>query len=352
MGDWRDACGRRHRQFLSANKEEATRILTKLVRQRDLERAGVLAEGGLDLPIERLLEVYEQDLKARATPKSLEMRKAAVSRVQDFTAARVVRDLTPYALSKFRASRLRQGRSKATVNEDVLAVRAMLNCGLRMGLLQVNPLAEFKLLPVGHRDKVRRPRALTDAECKKLLEACATMDAKHPEWVPQEPLVLALLSTGARWGELTALTWDAVDLENLTLTLYATKNRQTRQIPLDSVLASRLGALYVSRPMEATVFRAAKGGTWRSGSNFRRYLRRAFKRAGIALQSAGGCVHVHALRHTFVTRLARAGVPIQQAQYLSGHKTARVLLEVYTHLDVEAARESLGRLPALSGEGE
>ena len=42
----------------------------------------------------------------------------------------------------------------------------------------------------------------------------------------------------------------------------------------------------------------------------------------------GHVVNVHALRHTFATRLARAGVPLQQAAYLLGHKTLSVLMQV------------------------
>lgn len=349
VGDWVDARGGRHRQLLSSHKEDAERILSRLIRDRDLELQGMLSEGGLERPIEDLLKAYEDDLRTRATEKSRLMRKAAVKRIQGFLKARLVKDLTPLGIQSFRVHRMNEGVSRATINEDVLAVRAMLNHAVRCGLLGLNPLANVRLLPVTDREKVRPPRALSDLECVRLLRACAELDAKGGR-VPQEPFVYLLLATGARWGEAAALEWSDVDLEGQTLTLRSTKNGTMRTIPIQDGLIGRLQVLYeYGHEAGMKVLRTPQGHEWRSISNFRRYLARAQKRAGISKVTSAGHAHVHSLRHTFITRLARAGVPLQQAQYLTGHKTARVLLEVYTHLDAESTRASLLRLPPLVG---
>lgn len=52
-------------------------------------------------------------------------------------------------------------------------------------------------------------------------------------------------------------------------------------------------------------------------------------------------IHIHALRHTWATRMARAGVPIQKTKYLGGWKTLAMLSRIYTHLEAEDAMEAM-----------
>lgn len=52
----------------------------------------------------------------------------------------------------------------------------------------------------------------------------------------------------------------------------------------------------------------------------------------------------HVLRHTFCTRLARAGMPIKELQYLMGHSDAGTTLQIYTHLEYDAAEKSFTRI--------
>ena len=43
-------------------------------------------------------------------------------------------------------------------------------------------------------------------------------------------------------------------------------------------------------------------------------------------------VSPHLLRHTYITRLILGGVDVRRVQYLAGHETASVTLDIYTHL--------------------
>lgn len=40
----------------------------------------------------------------------------------------------------------------------------------------------------------------------------------------------------------------------------------------------------------------------------------------------------HQLRHTYITELILAGTPIKTVQYLAGHSTVQLTLNIYTHL--------------------
>ena len=52
----------------------------------------------------------------------------------------------------------------------------------------------------------------------------------------------------------------------------------------------------------------------------------------------------HQLRHTYACFLHKAGIPAKEAQYLTGHKDLKVLLNIYTHLDEEDKQNATEKL--------
>lgn len=71
---------------------------------------------------------------------------------------------------------------------------------------------------------------------------------------------------------------------------------------------------------------------------------RDLERAGIERETPDGRLDIHALRVTYCTRLARAGVPLQVAQQLMGHSDPKLTASVYTRLglrDAQAAGAAL-----------
>lgn len=78
-------------------------------------------------------------------------------------------------------------------------------------------------------------------------------------------------------------------------------------------------------------------------------LRIDLKAAGIPYQTDDGQVFdFHALRHQFISNLARAGVHPKVAQALARHSTITLTLDRYTHVDLTDLTNALDRLPALS----
>jgi hypothetical protein len=70
--------------------------------------------------------------------------------------------------------------------------------------------------------------------------------------------------------------------------------------------------------------------------------------AGIVKRDgAGRVVDVHALRHSFGTMLARAGVPLQLAQKAMRHSTPVLTANVYTHLGLMDVAGAVERLPGM-----
>jgi site-specific recombinase XerD len=71
--------------------------------------------------------------------------------------------------------------------------------------------------------------------------------------------------------------------------------------------------------------------------------------AGIPYQDqAGRFADWHALRHTFISALARGGVHPRVAQSLARHCTITLTMDLYTHVLQEQEIDALKRLPDLS----
>jgi integrase len=73
--------------------------------------------------------------------------------------------------------------------------------------------------------------------------------------------------------------------------------------------------------------------------------------AGIPYVDERGLVYdFHALRHQFISNLARAGVHPKEAQDLARHSTITLTMDHYTHLDLRDQLAALDKLPGLPSE--
>ena len=174
---------------------------------------------------------------------------------------------------------------------------------------------------------------------------------------------LAFLETGGRWGELTQATWGDFDERRMTLTFRAatTKSKRERTLPIRESLVREL--LFLKREhhrLRGRIPRASeiilltpRGASWyRNRANAaRRYFYRLLKIAEIPrVDEQGRKIDIHALRHTFGTRLARAGVDLIHAQKLMGHSDPKLTASIYTHLAAEDLQESVAKLPEPFGD--
>jgi len=168
--------------------------------------------------------------------------------------------------------------------------------------------------------KTRDRRALSTAELARLLDASPA----------DRSLIYAVAATtGLRRGELAALTWGDVDLDAATVTTRAStsKNRRDATLPLAPRIVARLKASWDAAPAlpTAPVFPAVPR---------MKTFRADLDAAGIEYETSEGFADFHALRVTFGTSLARAGVPLATAQRLLRHSTPTLTANVYTRLEL------------------
>lgn len=358
QGEWTDASGKRRRLDLGATKLEAEQALAEKIRARDLELQGRSIEGGMLLSVEQLVEQYLAELATRAAPRTVAEWRKALNRVVPEIGAPAVRDMRPERVLAWRQRRIAQGVAHKTINNELAPLRSAFALAVRLGQIRSNPLSIIDNLPIDGRHQRRPARALAEWELAQLIEVSRAED-KILGGFPRTSFILGLALTGARYGELRALTWSDVDLKRGSITFRGetTKNGHTDTVPIHPQLQAELERLpgeharVNGRLPSATtpVFLAPNGGPWhRISAPFHTQLMRLYKLAGIPRRDDRGRVaNVHTLRHTFVTRCARAGLSPQKTARLSRHRTIEVVARVYTHLEEEDAREAIECLQSI-----
>ena len=188
------------------------------------------------------------------------------------------------------------------------------------------------------REPRRLPRALNRRETADLVSSLRT-------WRDRSLAGLMLLS-GLRSGELLSLDVTDVDIGARWVRVMG-KGAKERRVPLDVEVAGLIQTYLLTERPESTstrLFLVAKGpnrGQPLTAAGLRTIFRYHRLKSGVP---AG---HPHALRHTFGTAMAEAGVDLAVMQALLGHThvdtTARYIHLAPTHVKAEfdAARTRL-----------
>ena len=177
-------------------------------------------------------------------------------------------------------------------------------------------------------------------------------------------LYAVLVTTGLRRGELAALTVGDVLLDDerpaIMLRGADSKNGEAARLPLRGDIAAELGA-WIAHEAEAVCReRVGVAGVVRPADDMPlfdvpdklvRILHRDADAAGIPKRDKRGrTVDVHALRGTFGTHLARAGVDVVTLKTLMRHKRIETTLKYYVDDGLLEVDRAVGNLPALLAE--
>jgi integrase len=272
-----------------------------------------------------------------------------------------VTKLTPSDLDRFYRELLEVGRSRgpyapATIRRVHGIVRRAVAQGVRWGWITHNPAIDAS----PPRVPMKELKPPDPGQVVQLFRLAQELD---PELAT---FIMLAASSGARRGELIALRWSDIDLDQSRLSIergivrvgddlieQGTKTHQSRRISLDAGTVSSLRA-HEARMMERAheassavtsesfVFSHSVDGKtpWHPDSTTRAF-RKVCQQAGVT------GVRLHDLRHYVATRLLAAGVDVRTVAGRLGHRNPSTTLNVYSHFvpetDQEAA-EALGRI--------
>jgi integrase len=254
-------------------------------------------------------------------------------------------------IESWKARRLNEGRSPATVLRDLFTLSSVLRRAIKAGELTENPVRRIDKPRIDRRGKVR---FLDQAEESRLRKAMKARDEelqdlrtsgnvrrqhRHEKLLPQlphfgdhlTPAVLLSMNTGLRRGELLELHWRSIDFSRRLLTIEGpnAKSRQTRHVPLNEEAVNTLRRCRQQSGPGARVFDVATGfkGAWG----------KLLKRARITH------FRWQDLRHHFASRLVQRGVPLNTVRDLLGHSSVQMSLR-YAHLAPDQRREAVAKI--------
>lgn len=285
---------------------------------------------------------YESKIRVHINPHLGHMRIADV-RLRD--------------IEQFYAKILRSKRNpKGLQGQSMKPIHAILKQSFDMAV-------RWESIPRSPMDKVRRP----DGESKQKTVLDADQFRRLTAELAGTPLAvpaLVLGMTGMRRGELLALRWSNVDMENRTVqvndNLVKPKGKalevgmpksatSQRQIPLPSAVIDALLIHRVEQEKRKGEYRSAwierdlvfphtDGDFWRP-STFSAAFANAAKIAGFPITP-------HSLRHGYASILFDSDVDMKTIQELLGHATLDITMDLYTTLFERRKRAAVDKLDA------
>jgi integrase len=319
-----------------------------------------------DMAMAELFEKFMATRRKQLAPTSLDRYTSLIATylTPELGAVKVAALRKRHLIEAFEAWRDRGGRqpSGRTIKHAFDLLRAVLNWAVRCDYASSN--AATKIAPEDL-PRARKPQSkvLDETELRRLLEEAKnpTKRAKKHGTLSSQPWFYPAIAfaayTGARRGEVLALRWSAVSLdqgmatirESLAeprsgLTFKEPKNGKERTIilgtELTAILRSHraaqakeklvLGSLYRDSDLVFALPTGEPVSPWSFGAAFRDLVTRTDVTK----------VTLHDLRDTHASLLAKAGVPIEVVSKRLGHScigiTVDRYLTVYTDRDAAA----------------
>jgi len=264
-------------------------------------------------------------------------------------ADRPLASLVPGDVLAFREKLLKEGRAPRTVNMAVQkVVSAALKRAVKMGYIPTDPAAGIDSLRVERSEK----KAFSVEDVKRLLSAAS------PEW---KGVILCGYSTGLRLGDICNLRWQDVDLSDNLIRCRPGKTEYSSKAAVEVPLHPDLHQWFLLQtvpddpgaPVFPGLHKKHVGGRSGLSLQFAQIMSRANLTSAVMQPRRGAEGRTvrehsfHSLRHTFISQMANAGIPVEIRQKLAGHSSAD-MNQRYTHPELQSLRSAVSSIASLS----
>lgn len=274
--------------------------------------------------------------------------------------------LEPQDIQRVLDVNLKEGLSVSTVKHIYTLLKNLFTYAYQVGHIQVNPMDKVRKPQNRDGAEVRQIEVFEDDEVTALEQVAAMRDKRGTPTNKHANLIILMLNTGIRRGELLGLKWESVDFENKVLHItnsYGvcsnpdTSEGASKRVGILGTPKSKSGvraiplngkALAALRQYEADWGRTSEfiavtaSGKQIHPTTLPDTLSRMAKSADV--QKAA---HLHMLRHTFATRAIAKGVSVEVVSKWLGHSNPMITYRVYVHVLKSVESSSAGLLELL-----
>ena len=404
--EYTDSFGRCVRRAVGPLKEKAKDVLRKLEGETVSEKFGLPTRGVSEIPAIELCEKFLMSLRTRATDAHCKRTDSYIRELFTQCKIRMIADLAPERIEAYLdVLATERNLGAIAINARLHCLKAMLNWAVSARLLPYNPLD--CIAPREKLEKRHPRRALTEEEIVRLLAAALGGPLRREKRIYQnrprkngsfKPITISLarqaylanegrnnalayrlmLEAGLRKSESASITWNDIDLDAGTLTTRpyweGNKNGKEETLPLAPGLLEALRARHELTKGQShqkivhvtdRVLRQFKDDLVAAGLARRVALNKRGQPIPLDAKgrpvekparwtfdtrdASGRVVDLHALRHTFGTRLgATPGIDPKSVQTLMRHSTPNLTFAVYVHSDKTRLKSAVAAMPTIS----
>lgn len=246
------------------------------------------------------------------------------------------------------------GLSYSTIHKAKTLANEGFRYAHRQGVISSNP-CEFLELPKKSASTVKEIRFLNDCEINDFVK-CSLDDSWKRTSFHNGYILVILIYTGLRAGEMIALKWQDVNLEdkfirvkNNVAIVYdddgrqvieqvGTKTKKSRIVYLTTSALKFLSELYEIRKPNKSDYLFLTNGK-RDLSSLTSLYEQTCKKANIYNPQG-----LHTLRHTFASLMIRKGVDIKIISEMLGHSSVSFTYNTYVHLIEEEKAKAITQI--------
>ena len=258
-------------------------------------------------------------------------------------------DITEEMVQSYVLKELNQGLNEKTIKDILIVLKMILKYGVKFGYFEYRQI-DIKF-PTNHEKK--SVDVLSRDNQKKL------MDYLNENFTFKNLGIVICLSTGLRIGELCALRWKDVDVEDLVIRVRHTIQRiyitdegdkkytkilmdtpktkeSIRDIPLSSSLCKILKPL--KKVVKDEYFILTNDINPTEPRTYRNYYKRLLNKLGIPN------IKFHGLRHSFATRCIEINSDYKTVSVILGHSNISTTLNLYVHPNHEQKKKCIDKM--------
>lgn len=232
--------------------------------------------------------------------------------------------------------------------------RRVLQYGVSLQLLPFNPARDV-MLPKVPKKENKAIKFIAPEDLKALMAYMEKLANKKFSYFFDYVLYSVLLATGCRFGEVVALEWSDIDLENGTISI--TKN-YSRLLKLIGTPKSKTGVrvisidkktinllrLYKNRQRQLFIETGTRVSAVVFSTPLKEYQNMATRQESLDRRITEVGIPrftFHAFRHTHASLLLNAGISYKELQYRLGHATLAMTMDIYGHLSMDKEKEAV-----------
>ena len=273
---------------------------------------------------------------------------------------KLITEITPKDIEDYYKPKLKEGLSVETIKKHNVIIRGTLEKAMNEGTIPFNPCDRVRI-PRKNRQDCFKGQAYTAEQAGKLLEVI--------RGEVLEPVIMLGLLFGMRRSEALGLRWSDINFKNQTIVISNTMT-QMRTLLIDEHTKSLTSHRMLSVMDEVIgYFKRLKA---QQEANKREYGDKYHDSDFVCVWPDGRIIlpgyvshnfkkllqkydlpeiRFHDLRHTAGSLLLAQGVNIKQIQEFLGHSDVTTTLNIYTHTDENAKKETaaaMGKVLKLS----